>query len=255
MSRLVFGDIATYLANTGWQAQVRRWRCATVWSDADGHDLFLPNTDDLADRDIVIATILDVLADVECRSRAEIAWHVSQPFADLHSYVTFPYGLPHAGTTVACALDVAGCVRDLIDIAAVAVLGDPSGEVDRLLHRIRLRPAYTDGHGVLIGIPTDCALGAAVSEHVRKSITTVWECATEEGDVHTALRRLAGPDGSWPFTITFRSAGGSTTVLPFPAGGQDYVQLTGVLPLTKPIQTFSTTPYPPLEEAGWQTTG
>lgn len=252
-SRLTFGDFATYLANTGWEAQTRRWRCATVWSDAGGHDLLLPDTDDLTDRDMVVGTILDVLAAVECRSRAEIAWHVSQPFADVHSYVTFPPRLPPGETTVAYGPDLTGCVRHLIDIAAAAILGERSAEVDRLLHQIRLRPACTEGFGVMIGIPTDRAFGAEVSEYLRKSITAVRDDA-EETDVRTALRGLAGPDGLWPFTITFRSPDGSTTELSFPAGSGDRMRFTGILAPTQSVSMFSTEPYPPLEESGWQTT-
>ncbi len=84
--RLSVADVATYLDATGWSRGGERGPNAAIWVSnrraGAVDEVLLPVRDDLVDRDRRLAETLQLLAEVEERSIAEVARAVVQPLAD-----------------------------------------------------------------------------------------------------------------------------------------------------------------------------
>lgn len=222
-------DIRTYLLDGGWRLE-RTWNDASVWSDAEGHEILLPPRDDMADIRPRVREILTVLTAVEQRPAEEIRDEISSPYTDLHLYRTSPEGGPDGFAPLPAALHALHGIREIVRTAARAVVegqapvfprGTPRA-VNDLLNDVQLGQARSGGHVFTVRMPLDRSpLGRPVSRQVYEAVAAVRDAVAEaterdltpfdgavaagvSANLCEALSELAGRRQEEPFDIAFR---------------------------------------------------
>lgn len=246
-------DIQTYLFDTGWQRQPHTWNDASIWSNADGREVLVPSSDELADTDLRVAEIISALTAVEGRSADEIAGDINTPFDDVQLYRTFP---DDNLISLAAGLLVLRSMHDLISTAARTVVNGPRPVlpggtprlVKELLQLIQLGPNRSADHLFTVRIPltstagspgngepriaADTApLGRQIGHQLRAAVIAAQsaaEQATEQdltafdesvaagvsANLCEALSGLAGRQRTQPFEIAFRWGRGLRSDVP-----------------------------------------
>ena len=254
--RPIVADIRSYLRAAGWRRRLETWQDASIWANADGYEVLVPPTDDLADTDLRVREILTVLTTVERRPRDEIAGDISAPFADTLSCRTFPDDQPAGFTSLPAGLRGLHGVRDLVCAAARTVVEGPLSafpggtppEVGELLHRVQLGPARPGSYVLTVRVPLDerpdgtpAPLGRRVSRQLYAAVAAARSASVRAADDHElvafddavdegvsanlcdALSGLAGGERRQPFEVSFRWGRGIASEVPartvqFPSG-------------------------------------
>ncbi len=236
-------DIQTYLRDNDWQ-QSLTWRDAPVWSHADGYEVLVPPRDDLADTDLRVRELLNVLAAVEQRPADEIIGDINAPLDDIQSFRTFPEDMPPGFTSLEVGVRALRGVQNMIGIAVRTVIEGPVLEfagrtppiASDLLQRVRLGPGRPGSYVFTVRVPVDAParpadieprprpdepLGRQVARQLFEAITAVnaatagatLDDLTAFDDTITAgvsanlclaLSMLAGRQYEQAFDITFR---------------------------------------------------
>jgi hypothetical protein len=241
------------LSDAGWRRHQETWNNASIWSNADGREVLVPPSDDLADTDLRVTEILSALTAAEDRPADEIVTDINTPFDDIQLYRTFPDG---DLISLAAELQMLGSVRDLIGAAARTVVEGPlpifprgaQGPAGQLLQQIRLGPGSRSGHLLTVRIPLtgsaessdhgpgsaagEALLGRRVGARLRAAVIAAQAAAARvagPGDVNAfdeavaagvsanlceALSRLAGHQHAQPFEIAFRWGRGLPSDVP-----------------------------------------
>jgi len=155
-------DIQTYLRDNGWEHSLT-WHDAPVWSHADGYEVLVPPRDDLADTDLRVRELLNVLAAAEQRPADDIIVDINAPLDDIQSFRTFPEGMPPGFTTLAASIRALQGVQSMIGIAARTVVEGPLPEfaggtpptATDLLQRVRLGPGRPGSYVFTVRVPVD----------------------------------------------------------------------------------------------------
>ena len=243
-------DIRSYLLGGGWTQHQETWRGASIWSDADGREVLLPANDELADTELRVMEILEVLTEAEERPVRDIVTDIATPLVDIQSY-QIPV---HDGFfSLPAGLHTLQGARTLITVAAKTVVHGPlsviqqgtPAPVTELLRRIELgdgnpgtgtfsvripltTPNGTSVSGTLGGATDGPPLGRRVGYQLRASIIaaqtaaiqsdpTAFDDAVPAGvsaDLCKALAELTGPSHDHAFEISFRWGRGITTAVP-----------------------------------------
>jgi hypothetical protein len=246
-------DIQTYLFDTGWQRQPQTWNDASIWSNADGREVLVPSSDELADTDLRVAEIMSALTVVEGRPAGEIAGDINTPFDDVQLYRAFP---DDDFISLAAGLLMLRSMRDLISVAARTVVDGPHPvlpgvtprPVNDLLQLIRLGPDRSADHLFTVRIPLTSAagspgngqpwiaadttpLGRQIGHQLRAAVVAAQaaaEQATEQdltafdesvaagvsANLCEALSGLSGRQRTQPFEIAFRWGRGLRSDVP-----------------------------------------
>ena len=253
MTALSVADIATYLADTGWDRRAERWRGAAVWADADGREVLVPEHDDRRDAEQRVAELLGIVATAEGRARDEVAIDIASPLVDVQSYRTFPTGLPTGLTTLDDGARALEGVRDALVAAARVVVQGPHGAfrgnsprlVDDLSTQAQLGPTRPGSYVFSIRVPVGrqarawdgAPFGRRVLQQMHDALVAVRTAAGAadpaafddvvtagvSANLCTALSKLAGRQRRQPFEVGFRWAralptGLTATTVRFPQG-------------------------------------
>jgi len=236
-------DIQAYLRDNGWVHSLT-WRNAPVWSHADGYEVLVPPRDDLADTDLRVTELLNVLAAAEQRPADDIIVDINAPLDDIQSFRTFPEGTPPGFTTLEAGIRALQGVQSMIGVAARTVVEGPLPELASgtpptaadLLQRVRLGPGRPGSYVFTVRVPVDVPsrpsdtapltqleepLGRQVARQFHEAMTAVstasahatLEDLTAFDDTVTAgvsvnlclaLSALAGRQYEQGFDVTFR---------------------------------------------------
>ncbi|WP_199438811.1 hypothetical protein [Umezawaea beigongshangensis] len=229
ISGLGVENIVDYLRHTGWTPRPERWRGASIWSLADGHDVLVPARDGTGDGALRVREIVDVLALVEQRSRQDVVTDISSPLVDTQWIRTFPDDLPSGFTTLGDGLSVLSGVGGALRAAARAAVGEEhAGAVERLLARVQLGTARPGSFVVPVRVPVDepppddgalplgrrvtlslhdaVAVLSGATAHGEESSVDEVVAAGVSADLCESLGDLGGEDRRAPFEIGFRWA-------------------------------------------------
>ena len=246
---LAVEDIRSYLRDTGWRREERLWHDASIWSDADGHEILVPPRDDLADAEPRVREIIGVLSRAERRPPAEIAADINAPLADVQTFRTIPDDVPSGYTSLPAGLRALQGIRDLVGLAARTVFEGPRAvyaggtprPVGELLRRVQLGPARSGSYVFTVRVPVDRfdadgvspqpPPGRQVTRLMYEAVSAV-QAATgpdTDGDPRVfdalvpagvsanmceALSELAGAQRRQPFDVAFRWGRGHPDELP-----------------------------------------
>jgi hypothetical protein len=249
-------DIIGYLRNSGWQRQPEAWRGASIWSYGDDFEVLVPARDGMGDGDLRVREIVEVLAAAERRSREQIVHDIRTPSVDTQWIRTFPDGLPAGFTTLPNGFRALSGLRGALRAAARAVMegpwlvfrGDAPPEVDGLVSRVQLGPAYAGSYALPMRVPLDdppdgqaVPLGRQVTLRLHNAASVLSRAAADElplGDLASAeisaelcesLGDLGGEQGELPFEIGFRWARSLPSEVPaatfgFPRGAGEVLR-------------------------------
>jgi len=246
-------DIQTYLRGNEWD-QSLTWRDASVWSHADGYEVLVPPRDDLADADLRVRELLNVLTVVEQRPADDIIVDINAPLDDIQSFRTFPEGTPQGFTSLAMGIRTLHGVQSMIGTAARTVFDGPlpefppgtSSTVSDLLQRVQLGPSRPGSYVFTVRMPVDTLsrsasdepqaqqdepIGRQVARQLHEAITvtrdattratrddlTAFDDAVTAGvstNLCLALSVLAGRQYEQAFDVTFRWGHGLRSDLP-----------------------------------------
>jgi hypothetical protein len=253
-------DIQSYLHDNGWEHSLT-WHDAPVWSREDGYEVLVPPRDDLADADLRVRELLNVLADAERRPADDIIVDINAPLDDIQSFRTFPEDMPPGFTLLEVGIRALQGVQSMIAIAARTVVEGPSpkfaGETPptaaELLRRVRLGPGRPGSYVFTVRVPVDAPprpdtapraqpeapLGRQVARQFHEAVTaasvasaqatlkdlTAFDDTVTAGvsaNLCLALSVLAGRQYEQAFDVTFRWSPRLRDELP-----ADTVQFTG----------------------------
>ena len=243
-------DIRSYLLGGGWTQHDETWRGASIWSNADGREVLVPATDELADMGLRITDILTVLTDAEERPASEIVTDIVTPLVDIQLY---QIPVQEGFFSLPAGLHTLQGARTLITVAARAVVQGPlsviqhgtPAPVTELLRRIELGdgnpgtgtfsvriPLTTPNGATVSGTPGEATdgppLGRQVGYQLRASIIAAHTAAIQSdpvafddavpagvsADLCKALAELTGPRHDHAFEISFRWGRGITADVP-----------------------------------------
>ncbi len=247
-------DIASYLADTGWERDPRTWRGASFWQHSGEYELLVPAQDGLGDAERRVREILRCLSEVEERPVDDIAVDISQPRLDTQFFRTFPTGHDPGYTSLPVGLQLLQGVRNILTTTARTVLQgphfafggkQPSGVGD-ILRAAELGPSRTGSYVIEVRLGTEVRARGAGGETVTgrtvllqmlEAVTAVraalwsdhpaaFDSAVTAGvssDLCGALSELGGARRGESFEITFRWARSEPLelarhVVEFPAG-------------------------------------
>lgn len=246
-------DIQTYLRDNGWEHSLN-WHEAPVWSHADGYEVLVPPRDDLADTDLRVRELLNVLAAAEQRPADDIIVDINAPLDDIQSFRTFPEGMPPGFTPLEVGIRALQGVQSMIGIAARTVVEGPLPEfaggtpptASNLLQRVRLGPGRPGSYVFTVRVPVDAPsrstdttpqaqpdepLGRQVARQFHEAITAASAATTRatlddltafdetatagvSANLCLALSVLAGQQYEHAFDVTFRWSHRLRTELP-----------------------------------------
>jgi hypothetical protein len=157
-------DIQAYLRDNGWEHSLT-WRGAPVWSRADGYEVLVPPRDDLADIELRVSELLNVLATAERRPVGEVVVDINAPLDDIQSFRTASEGMPPGYTSLEAGIRGLRAVRSLLSVAARTVIEGPQPEfggrippaASELLHRVRLGLGRPGSYIFTVRVPVGLA--------------------------------------------------------------------------------------------------
>lgn len=235
--RLKVDDIASYLAETGWQRDPRGWHGASVWQHQGDYEVLVPGQDGMGDGERRIRDLLRCLSSMEDRPADEIALEISCPHVDKQFFRTFPAGHDSGYTSLLSGVQAVQGVRAILAAAARTVLqgphfafpGRPPGAVADVLRAAELGPSRAGSYVVEVRLSTDVTartsggeetgsrtvlvqmLEAVVAAHtaVLSNEPSAFDDTVTAGvsaDLCRALSDLCGADRNEPFEVSFRWA-------------------------------------------------
>ncbi|MFJ9089892.1 hypothetical protein ACIRL3_46505 [Streptomyces sp. NPDC102384] len=230
-------DIASYLAETGWERDPQGWRGASVWQHPGDYEVLVPARDGMGDSDRRVREILRSLCALEDRPVGDIALEIARPQLDKQSFRTFPTGHDPGYTSLLLGTQTVLGVRSLLTTAARTVVQGPHfafagrqpAAVGDLLRTAELGPSRAGSYIVEIRVAADATAQAPSGEQVtgravlvqmleavsaaQAAVATDAPAAFDEtvtagvsADLCKALSELSGHDRSEPFEIGFRWA-------------------------------------------------
>ncbi|MFC8519468.1 hypothetical protein [Streptomyces sp. NPDC057257] len=230
-------DIASYLAETGWERDPQGWRGASVWQHPGDYEVLVPARDGMGDNDRRVREILRCLCALEDRPAGEIALEIARPQLDKQSFRTFPTGHDSGYTSLLLGTQAVLGVRNVLAAAARTVVQGPHfafagrqpGVVGDLLRAAELGPSRAGSYVVETRVPADATVwspsgenvtGRAVLVQMHEAVSAA-RAAVADGDpaafddtvtagvsadLCKALSELCGAKRCEPFDITFRWA-------------------------------------------------
>ncbi|MGD6741604.1 hypothetical protein ACOKM3_07120 [Streptomyces sp. BH106] len=230
-------DIASYLADTGWERDPRGWRGASVWQHPGDYEVLVPARDGMGDSDRRVREILRSLCALEDRPVGDIALEIARPQLDKQSFRTFPDGHDPGYTSLLLGTQTVLGVRNLLTTAARTVVQGPHfafagrqpAAVGDLLRTAELGPSRAGSYIVEIRVAADAMAQAPSGEQVtgRAVLVQMLEAVSAaqaavaadapaafdetvtagvSADLCKALSELSGHDRNEPFEIGFRWA-------------------------------------------------
>ncbi|MFS8197299.1 hypothetical protein ACLVWQ_01300 [Streptomyces sp. CWNU-52B] len=230
-------DIASYLADTGWERDPHGWRGASVWQYPGDYEVLVPARDGLGDNDRRVREILRCLCALEDRPAGDIALEIARPQLDKQSFHTFPTGHDPGYTSLLLGTQTVLGVRNVLTAAARTVVQGPHfafagrqpGVVGDLLRAAELGPSRAGSYVVEIRVAADATARTPSGEQVtgrgvlvqmleavsaaQAAVAADTPVAFDEtvtagvsADLCKALSELSGFDRSEPFEIGFRWA-------------------------------------------------
>ena len=230
-------DIASYLADTGWERDPQGWRGASVWQHPGDYEVLVPARDGMGDNDRRLREILRCLCAVEDRPMGDIALEIARPQLDKQSFRTFPTGHDPGYTSLLLGTQTVLGVRNLLTAAARTVVQGPHfafagrqpGVVGDLLRAAELGPSRAGSYIVEIRVAADATArtpsgeqvtGRAVLVQMLEAVSAAQAAVAADApaafdetvtagvsaDLCKALSELSGFDRSEPFEIGFRWA-------------------------------------------------
>lgn len=230
-------DIASYLADTGWERDPQGWRGASVWQHPDDYEVLVPARDGMGDNDNRVREILRCLCALEDRPAGDIALEIARPQLDKQSFRTFPTGHDPGYTSLVLGTQTVLGVRNALTAAARTVVQGPHfafagrqpGVVGDLLRAAELGPSRAGSYIVEIRVAADATArtpsgeqitGRAVLVQMLEAVSAAQAAvaanapaafdetvtAGVSADLCKALSALSGSDRSEPFEIGFRWA-------------------------------------------------
>ncbi|MHB9757428.1 hypothetical protein ACYBSK_23885 [Streptomyces sp. BYX5S] len=245
-------DIASYLADTGWEREPQGWRGASVWQHPGEYEVLVPARDGMGDSDRRVREILRCLCAVEDRPAGDIALEIARPQLDKQSFRTFPTDHDPGYTSLLQGTQTVRGVLNALTAAARTVVQGPHfafagrqpGAVADLLRAAELGPSRAGSYIVEIRVAADATARTASGEQVtgrsvlvqmleavsaaRTAVRADAPAAFDEtvtagvsADLCKALSELSGVDRNEPFEIGFRWArsqplDGAPRVVAFP---------------------------------------
>jgi hypothetical protein len=160
---LRIGDMASYLAATGWTRRPETWRGASIWDIRGGHEALVPARDGLDDADERTWELLNVLAKVEGRPIEDIAEDIASPTTDAPFFRTFPADLPSGYIGFTAGLRALQGVRAVLDAAGRAEIegtratfgGSRPPAVGSLLEQVQLGPSKRGSYVLTLRVPVE----------------------------------------------------------------------------------------------------
>lgn len=230
-------DIASYLAETGWERDPQGWRGASVWQHPGDYEVLVPARDGMGDNDRRVHEILRCLCALEDRPASDIALEIARPQLDKQSFRTFPTGHDPGYTSLLLGTQTVLGVRNLLTAAARTVVQGPHfafagrqpGVVGDLLRAAELGPSRAGSYVVEIRVAADATArtpsgeqvtGRAVLVQMLEAVSAAQAAVAADtpaafdetvtagvsADLCRALSELSGFDRSEPFEIGFRWA-------------------------------------------------
>jgi len=251
---LKIDDVASYLADTGWQRDPREWRGASVWAHSGEYELLVPARDGLRDANRRLREILGCLSEVENRPMDDIALDIARPHLDKQFFRTFPRGRDSGYISLPTGLQVLRGVREILTTAARTALEGPhfsfTGRlpvgVGDVLHAAELGPTRAGSYVIELRLATqvqargaggEAGGGRAVVLQTVEAVTAAqgavlsdrpaaFDDAVTAGvsaDLCDGLSELAGDRRGESFEISFRWARSQPVrsardVIEFPSG-------------------------------------
>jgi hypothetical protein len=230
-------DIASYLAEMGWERDPRGWRGASVWQHPGDYEVLVPARDGMGDGERRVREILRCLSAVEDRPAGDIALEIARPQLDMQFFRTFPTGHDAGYTSLFLGTQTVLGVRNILSAATRTVMQGPHfafagrspGAVGDLLRAAELGPSQAGSYIVQIRVAADAAARAPGGEEIvgRTVLVQMLEAVSAaqaavmadepaafdetvtagvSADLCKALSDLSGFDRNEPFEITFRWA-------------------------------------------------
>ncbi|WP_314415911.1 hypothetical protein [Streptomyces sp. DSM 40484] len=230
-------DIASYLADTGWERDPQGWRGASVWQHPGDYEVLVPARDGMGDNDRRLREILRCLCALEDRPTGDIALEIARPQLDKQSFRTFPTGHDPGYTSLLLGTQTVLGVRNVLTAAARTVVQGPHfafagrqpGVVGDLLRAAELGPSRPGSYVVEIRVAADATARTLSGEQVtgRAVLVQMFEAVSAaqaavaadapaafdetvtagvSADLCKALSELSGFDRREPFEIGFRWA-------------------------------------------------
>ncbi|MFE1796590.1 hypothetical protein ACFW9L_10545 [Streptomyces sp. NPDC059517] len=230
-------DIASYLADTGWERDPQGWRGASVWQHPGDYEVLVPARDGMGDSDRRLREILRCLCALEDRPAGDIALEIARPQLDKQSFRTFPTGHDPGYTSLLLGTQTVLGVRNVLTAAARTVVQGPHfafagrqpGVVGDLLRAAELGPSRAGSYVVEIRVAADATARTPSGEQVtgrgvlvqmleavsaaQAAVAADTPAAFDEtvtagvsADLCKALSELSGHDRCEPFEIGFRWA-------------------------------------------------
>ncbi|MEV6175269.1 hypothetical protein AB0L99_44685 [Streptomyces sp. NPDC051954] len=230
-------DIASYLAETGWERDPQGWRGASVWQHPGDYEVLVPARDGMGDNERRVREILRCVSALEDRPADDIALEIARPQLDRQSFRTFPTGHDPGYTSLHSGTQTVLGVRSILTAAArtavqgphFAFAGRAPGVVADLLRAAELGPSRAGSYIVEIRVAADVTARSPSGEEVtgrtvlvqmleavsaaQAAVTADAPAAFDEtvtagvsADLCKALSDLSGSDRGEPFEITFRWA-------------------------------------------------
>ncbi|WP_413756226.1 hypothetical protein [Streptomyces sp. MMBL 11-3] len=230
-------DIASYLADTGWERDPQGWRGASVWQHPGDYEVLVPARDGMGDSDRRVREILRCLCALEDRPAGDIALEIARPQLDKQSFRTFPTGHDPGYTSLLLGTQTVLGVRNVLTAAARTVVqgphfafsGRPPGVVGDLLRAAELGPSRAGSYVVEIRVAADATArtpsgeqvtGRAVLVQMLEAVSVARAAVAADApgafdetvtagvsaDLCKALSELSGSDRGEPFEIGFRWA-------------------------------------------------
>ena len=231
------GDIASYLAVTGWERETQGWRGASVWQHPGDYEVLLPAQDGLRDGERRIREILRCLSALENRPAADIALDIARPQLDKQFFRTFPADHDSGYTSLASGVQTVQGVRSLFSAATRTVVQGPHfsfagrspGAVGDLLRAVELGPSRAGSYVVEVRVAANATArtpggeevgGRAVLVQLLEAVSAAqvavladapaaFDGAVTAGvsaDLCAALSDFSGSERNEPFEIAFRWA-------------------------------------------------
>ncbi|MER7929720.1 hypothetical protein ABTY96_42435 [Streptomyces sp. NPDC096057] len=230
-------DIASYLAETGWERDPQGWRGASVWQHPGDYEVLVPARDGMGDNDRRVREILCCLCALEDRPASDIALEIARPQLDKQSFRTFPTGHDPGYTSLLLGTQTVLGVRNVLTAAARTVVQGPHfafagrqpSVVGDLLRAAELGPSRAGSYVVEIRVAADATArtpsgeqvtGRAVLVQMLEAVSAAQAAVAADApaafdetvtagvsaDLCKALSELSGFDRSEPFEIGFRWA-------------------------------------------------
>jgi len=230
-------DIASYLAETGWERNPRAWRGASLWQHRGDYEVLVPARDGMGDGERRIREILRCLSAVEDRPAGDIALEIAHPELDKQFFRTFPAEHDSGYTSLLSGVQTVQGVRNILGTAVRTVLqgphfaftGRPPSAVGDVLRAAELGPSRAGSYIVEVRLTAGVTTRAPSGEEVggravfvqmleavsaaRNAVLANEPAAFDEtvtagvsADLCKALSDLSGSSRNEPFEIAFRWA-------------------------------------------------